>query len=169
MNFRRSIQNGAVLLALLGLLTPAPLRAANPLRASGISDVALADGGVLHGQLLDQQGSARAGVGVHCVSSGQVIGQTRTDAAGRFQFSGLKGGVVQIQSPLGGGVYRCWAHRTAPPSARNAVLIVQDGTVQRGQHGANLLNILSNPWVLTTLAALAIILPLTLDNKKDAS
>ena len=115
------IRGTAVALACLGMFVGQLARAAQPL----VNDVALARGGVVTGKVVDRQGAAQAGVEVRVVQQGQVIATTQTDSQGEFQVADLRGGVYQIETTQGVGVYRLWADQTAPPAANDGVLVPQ--------------------------------------------
>jgi hypothetical protein len=90
-----------------------------------------------------------------------------TDAAGQFSVPGLTGGVYQVETLKGGGVFRLWAPRTAPPAAFESAMIVQGDQVVRGANG-QLLSWLGNPWVLGAIVATAIAVPLALAKKSGS-
>lgn len=137
-----------------------------------IQDVALQDHGVFTGTVLDKDGAARAAVPVAVSRQGQVVARTETNAAGQFTVQGLTGGVYEVQTPVGAGVYRLWAPRTAPPAAQTMAMVTPDQSVVRAQmglqNGGSALSWLANPWVLAGVVAAAIAIPLALDDD-DAS
>lgn len=96
-------------------------------------DVALADGGVLFGQIVDPQGKALAGRQVTLQTAGRQVIQTTTDNQGRIRVAGLTGGVYQVTAMDQQQAYRLWAPQTAPPAAQRGLMIVQDKEVVRGQ------------------------------------
>jgi hypothetical protein len=95
--------------------------------------VALHDGGVLYGQVVNAEAVARANADVVLFQQDRQVAATRTDRDGRFRFAGLKAGVYQLATPLGISQYRLWAPRTAPPAALASIVVVEDPVV-RGQH-----------------------------------
>lgn len=134
-----------------------------------IQDVSLKDGGVFTGTVLDENGAGRAATPVVVLRDGQVVAKTETDVQGEFTVSKLNGGVYQVQSTSGAGIYRLWAPRTAPPSAQEVAVVSPNSTIVRGQmRGGGALGWLANPWVLAGLVAAAIAIPLALDDD-DAS
>jgi hypothetical protein len=139
--------------------------------AAPVADVALADGGVLRGQVVDPQGAPLPYQTVAVRQQQRVIASTRTDQDGRFSISGLPGGVYQIASAEGAGVYRLWAPLTAPPAAQPAALIVSGQQVFRGQlgGGGGVRSFLTSPWVLAGLLAAAISIPIALSNREKIS
>jgi len=130
---------GAVLAASLlvvGLCGPQAAVAALPAgRTPLVIDVALADGGLMVGQVVDAQGQALAGTDVSLCIAGRTIATAESDAKGLFAFRGLQGGVYQLTAAEGQAIYRVWATGTAPPSARQAALVVAGEDLARGQFG----------------------------------
>ena len=135
-----------------------------------VQDVALQDRGVFSGAVVDQNGAARGSVPVTISKQGEVVAQTETDAAGRFSVQGLTGGVYEVKTPVGSGVYRLWAPRTAPPAAQSVAMVMPDNVVraQLGLNNGSAFGWLANPWVLAGVVAAAIAIPLALDDD-DAS
>jgi hypothetical protein len=166
----RMIQGAAVALACMGMFVGQFARAAQPL----VTDVALARGGVLTGKIVDRQGAPQTGETVRVIHQGQVVGTAQTDAGGEFNVADLRGGVYQVETTQGAGVYRLWAAQTAPPAANDGVLVVHGDDAVRGAScdpcgGGGLLGVLANPWVLAGIVAAAIAIPLLLDDDDDAS
>lgn len=163
----------AVCLAVTGFCMPQPLFAAGgPNRPAGLMDVELRDGGVLFGQVVDQQGVPLADVSVTLLNGEQKLAETQTDARGVFAFQRLRGGVCQVTAAEGIGAYRVWAPGTAPPSAEPGALLVAGTDLVRGNMGAALNDCgcwmryhLSNPLVLAGLTATAIAVPIALHNQ----
>lgn len=156
----RPLKLTAVSLACWGLLVPAQLVTADPPRpisvanapwprldnaSSGIPaqaaaaakpsivDVQLADRGRLYGVVVDPQGSPKAGVAVRVGQFERQVAESRTDESGRFSVSGLRGGTYQLAINGSGSVVRAWAPNTAPPGAKQCVLIVTGQGIARGQ------------------------------------
>jgi len=124
------IANGTLLAVVASLVTLSrPALAESP----AIPDVALQKGGVLHGQLLDKSGKAKAATPVVVAQNGKIVVVAKTDKQGRFNIRAMRGGVYQIESEHGHGVYRLWAPQTAPPAAKPGVLMVTDDSIVRGQ------------------------------------
>jgi hypothetical protein len=117
--------------ACIGLIIPSWSFAAPP--GAATNDVALRAGGVLLGQVVDQQGIARPDSPVSIQYAGNEVVRTTTDQNGVFAAKGLRGGQYQLLTPDGGSTCRLWAPDTAPPSARPAALIVAGNDVVRGQ------------------------------------
>ncbi len=162
------IRGTAVALACLGMFVGQFARAAQPL----VTDVALAQGGILNGKVVDRQGAAQARVAVHLVRDGEMVAASETDAQGEFHVAGLRGGVYQVETSQSVGVYRLWAEQTAPPAANEGILIVNGDDAVRGNQcgpGGGVLGFLANPWVLAAIVAAAIAIPLALDDDDDQS
>ena len=171
------IRGMAVCLAVAGICLPQPLLAAVQTDQSpAATDVALHQGphgNVLTGRVLDQQGTPQTNARVFLLARGQKLTETTTDPSGSFGFANLRGGVYQVVSAGGVGVYRVWTPGTAPPSAQPAALIVAGDDLVRGQwrpirHGcANMKFWLSHPCVIAGLAATGVLVPVLLINCDD--
>lgn len=167
MKLARIVRGTMVALATIGMLIP-QLALGAPTVAGQLGptvrDVALESGGRLRGQVLDGQGVPVPGIQVAIAQQGHVIATATTDAQGRFEVTGLRGGVYQVATDRGTAMYRLWAPRTAPPAAASSALIVDDGTIVRGgMGGGGVIGFLSNPWVLGAIVAAAIAIPLAID------
>ena len=159
--------------AVAGCCLPQTALAAQPADrpSSVVTDVALQNGGVLLGQVVDPQGSALSAVSVSLHSGDQQLGANQTDGSGYFVFRGLRGGTYQLVAAKGHGVFRAWAPGTAPPSAQQGALLVAGEETVRGQFG-QLKFWLSNPWVIAGFVTAAVAIPVALYNtgeKKSAS
>jgi hypothetical protein len=167
MRMNRLLCCSAITWACAGLLIPRLAVASGPaptVARQAAQDIALADGGVLQGQVIDTANVAVPGCEVVLIKDGQEVARTRTDPEGRFALSGLRGGVYQVLASGGGGLYRLWSPRTAPPAARANAMVVT-GPVVRGQWGGGqALNLLSNPWVVAGAATAGIAIPIALDD-----
>jgi hypothetical protein len=149
----------------MGICVPQVAFAVEP--APAILDVALADGGVLHGQVVNAQGAGAAGMPVYIRTQDRDVAAATTAADGSFAVQGLKGGVYQVSTLQGHGVYRLWSPGTAPPVAQNgAVLYTQSSAVdsnvvhytQNGD-GGGLKTFLTNPLVIAGIVATAVAVP----------
>jgi hypothetical protein len=102
-----------------------------------------------------------------------------TNAEGAFSAAGLKGGVYELSTPTSRGVYRLWAPRTAPPAARQGVMLVSGPETVLGQYGPPPSQgpfgtamgwISEHPFITAGIVATAIAVPLALqDDDDDAS
>ena len=100
---------------------------------SAVIDVELRPGGVLRGVAVDENGHFQAGIAISARRSDAQITQVTTDKAGRFEISGLHGGVYQIVVDGSQRNCRVWQAGTAPPTARRDLLLVTGIPVERGQ------------------------------------
>lgn len=96
-------------------------------------DLALANDGVLQGQLVDGSGTAISQRQIAIWSNGQQVAQVDTQIDGTFCVRGLRGGVHVLTTDQVGTVCRFWSEGTAPPSAARQLLVINDATVARGQ------------------------------------
>lgn len=140
-----------VALVCIGLMLPHTVLGAAPAPQVKITDVALGNGGILVGQVVDQQGLGIAGAQVVVLQQGRKPVQTVADNTGKFQAAGLNGGTAQVVTAGGQGIYRLWAANTAPPAANRSALLLSNGPVVRGQMGG------MGGWLLPALAAGGII------------
>jgi hypothetical protein len=150
-----------VSLAVLGMCLPGMAFAASPAPAPAVVDVAMADGGVLHGQLVDLQGGNAAGVPVAVKAQNQQVLRTTTLKDGHFTVEGLRGGVYQVAAGQGQGVYRLWTAKAAPPSAQKHAIVFTAGG------GAKML--LANPIVIAGVVATAVAVPVAVANSRPSS
>ncbi|MEI8373993.1 MAG: carboxypeptidase-like regulatory domain-containing protein [Planctomycetota bacterium] len=149
-------------LALAGLCLPTTGWAdATALPAPQIADVALRDGGVLVGQMVNGQNAPQSGVRVSLQDvQNREVAATVTDRQGSFAISGVRGGVYQVVTPQGRQVYRLWSPGIAPPSAQQGILLVAPGETVRGGLGDGCIrNFVSNPLVIGAAIATAVAVP----------
>jgi hypothetical protein len=171
----RFVRGSLIAIAALGLCIPQVALAATPTPTPPVMDVALGDGGVLHGQVVDLQGSGQAGVPVFVKAQARSVATTVTSADGTFNVQGLRGGVYHVAAAKGQGVYRAWSAGTAPPAAqKTAMVYTQNGTVPSdvvvytaGGFAPKML--LTNPIVIAGVVATAVAVPVALANSHPAS
>jgi hypothetical protein len=163
MKFQR-LGSIASTIACIGMSLPMSAMAATPAPAAVNSDVALRTGGLLVGQVVDQQGVAKAGTPVSVQFAGKEVVSTTTDANGVFAAKGLRGGQYQLITPQGASPCRLWAADTAPPSARPAALVVSGNETARGQMpgGAWVDWMKAHPYITAGTVVTAIAVPLAL-------
>jgi hypothetical protein len=138
-------------LALAGCCLPTTARTAeaNVLPPPQIADVALYDGGLLVGQIVNAQNAPQGGVAVALQDmQNRQVAAAVTDKGGKFAIRGVPGGVYQLVTPQGRHVYRVWAPRMAPPSAQQGILLVVPDRTVRGQLGNG--SFLNQPAVVGT-------------------
>lgn len=166
MKIGRLVRGMMISLAALGVCLPELALAASPPTSPAVVDVAMADGGVLHGQVVDLQGAATTGVPVSVKAQNQEVIRTTTAKDGHFTVQGLRGGVYQVAAGEGQGVYRLWTANAAPPSAqKNAIVFTQNGSMG----GGGLKMLLTNPIVIAGVVATAIAVPVALANSNPSS
>ncbi len=156
-------------LATSSLCLPQVLFAAAPGQAPTPQtiDIALADGGVLHGQVVDLQGAPVQGLPVAVKAKDQVAATTTTSADGRFAVKGLKGGVYHVAAGKGQGAYRLWSKGTAPPSANQGAIVYTANGAAAGAGGLKML--LANPVVIAGVVATAVAVPIAVANSRPSS
>jgi hypothetical protein len=157
----------AVSLATLGLCLPQVAFAQAAPAAPPVVDIAMADGGVLHGQVVDLQKGGVAGVPVSVKMQNREIAKTTTQSDGRFTVPGLRGGVYQVAAGQGQGVYTLWTANAAPPSAQKNAIVYTQNAGNGG--GGTMKMLLANPIVIAGLVATAIAVPIALANSHSAS
>lgn len=160
------IRSVAASLAVLGLCLPQVAFAESAPATPAVVDVAMADGGVLHGQVVDLQKGGAANVPVTVRTQGNDVAKTTTQKDGRFTVQGLRGGVYQVAAGQGQGVYRLWTANAAPPSAQNNAVVYTQNT--NGKSGG-LKTFLANPIVIAGIVATAIAVPVALANSHSSS
>jgi hypothetical protein len=94
------------------------------LPAPVVRDIALQERNTLHGQVVDSEGMALANYEVWIAREDGPVHKTRTDAAGCFVVPELDAGTYRIDAAAGGGKFRLWEAKKAPPSAPSNVLLV---------------------------------------------
>lgn len=157
-----------VAIAMVGLGVSSTAFAASPeTEKPHVIDVALGEGGVLLGQVVNTQGVSEANTPVKLFDGEKELAVSKTDDNGYFAFRGLRGGMYQLSAAEGTGVYRLWAPRTAPPSANKGALLVAGEDLARGQTGARIRSWLSNPWVVAGIVATAVAVPVAIHNDDD--
>jgi len=163
----------AAALACVGMVVPPAAFAAEP--AAGATDIALRQGGLLVGQVVDRQGVPQANRTVSIQYGPHEIVRTVTDQNGTFAAQGLRGGQYQLVTHEGISVCRLWAANTAPPAARPAALVVTGNQVVRGQWGAagplhgSVEWVKAHPYITAGVVAAAIAIPLALADDDDYS
>jgi len=164
MKIGKFVRGIMILLAIVGICLPELALAAPPTAPPAVIDVAMADGGVLHGQVVDLQGGNTTGVSVSVRSQDKEITRTTTAKDGRFAVQGLRGGVYQVAAGEGQGVYRLWTAKAAPPSAqKNAIVFTQ------GFFGGGPKMLLANPIIVAGVVATAVAVPVAIANSNPSS
>ncbi len=171
----KRLQTVLAALACGGTVCPNLALAVEP--ASAAKDVALRPGGLLVGQVIDQQGTPRANSPVVVLQNDQAVVNTTADANGVFAAQGLRGGQYQIITPDGQKLCRFWAADTAPPSAADSAVVVAGTDVVRGQwappaapisYGGRWLDwVRSHPYITAGVVAAAIATPIAIAASDD--
>jgi hypothetical protein len=97
-----------------------------------VRDIALGQGGVLSGKVLDAQGKAISNVPIQVQQEGHLIAHVVTDTSGQFSVRQLTGGIYSISTPNQQDSFRIWSADAAPPIAARAIEMT-DGQIIRGQ------------------------------------
>jgi hypothetical protein len=166
MKTARLVRCAMLAMATLGTCAPQFALAGETAQKPAVVDIALQDGGTLHGQVVDLQGAKVQGVSVAVKTQDRDVATATTTADGRFSVAGLRGGVYQVAAGNGQGVYRLWSAGTAPPAAqKGAIVYTQYGSPGRSTWKM----ILTNPIVIGGAIATAIAVPVALANSHSAS
>ncbi len=175
MKFAVITRGVAVSLAVLGICLPQHLLASTPAKQTPVVvDVALGQGGVFIGQVVDTNGAVKAKTTVSLRLGDRELAKAKTDANGFFAFSGLRGGVYQVAAAKGVSAFRVWAERTAPPTAEKGALIVSGkdvvrANIHRGGHtGAWMKYYLANPWVVAGIVTTSVAVPVGIHNSSSS-
>lgn len=133
----KTLQRVVTAIACFGMIVPSAALSAEtaPKVATSSLDVALGEGGVFRGQVVDAHGAARAQAEVAVLYQGKEVVRTVTDERGVFAAQGLRGGQYQLVTEGQVAPFRLWTADAAPPVARPAALIVADGAIVNGQYG----------------------------------
>lgn len=127
-------QRLAAALACVGMLAQ-PALAGAPLSTPAVADVALQQGGLFAGKVVNAQGAPIAKTPVSVQQAGQEVASTVTNEEGVFAVQGLRGGLYQVVAADGAVTYRLWTAETAPPAANQSALIVTGDAIVNGQYG----------------------------------
>jgi hypothetical protein len=131
-------------------------------------DVALRQGGLVVGQVLNPAGVPQAGAVVAIRYADHEIVRTTTDANGIFAARGLRGGQYYLMTENGQSICRFWAPDTAPPSAQSTALILSGQDVVRGQYagpGHEWVEwIKCHPYITAGVVAAAIAIPIAMSD-----
>lgn len=133
---------------------------------TAVVDVALREGGILIGLVLDEQGMPVKGAPVSLSQQGRETARAATNDSGYFQVDNLRGGTYRIVAGPGHGLYRLWIPGTAPPIAESGALVYPADVVMRGQEGVQgpIARYMSNPWVVGGIVSGAVAIPVALHN-----
>jgi len=125
--------------AALGLLMPQTTFARERSQISPIRDVALQQGGTLHGTILSAQGQTAVGQTISLSSDGDFVAKAAVGMDGKFVIGGLRPGVYSVVAGDTRNVIRLWSETAAPPAATPELLLIdQQSQVVRGELGGHL-------------------------------
>jgi len=143
MTVLQGMRSFAIGLACAGMIWPAgvieaapptaPGQSKGPPQATVVQDVGLDGSGQLRGMVVNPSGTPIAHAVVVVQSGDREVGRAETDGLGRFAVGPLHGGTYQLKVGGQGRLVRLWAANTAPPAAKNMVLVVLGGNLVRGQ------------------------------------
>lgn len=171
-------QRAAAALACVGMLVQ-PALAASPVAvpaAPAVADVALADGGLFTGKVVNAQGAPIAKTNVSLQQAGHEVAKTVTNEDGVFAVQGVRGGLYQVVSEGGVVSYRLWAPNTAPPAANQTAMVVTGEAILNGQYmpgcetghgGGALAWVRNHPLLVAAGIATAIAVPLAIADDDD--
>ena len=140
----------------------APGDTALPSSANRATDIALGAQGILTGRVVDASGNALAAAPLVIRYGDHEVARAVTMGDGSFSVANLRGGVHQVVVGPHQAALRLWSKETAPPSARDQLLVVAGDNVVRGNLGPAGLGVLG---ATTGIAIAALIV--ALDNKSD--
>lgn len=100
-----------------------------------LEHVALHDGGVLQGALVDTNGRPLEGQTVLLAKAGTVVVTAETNAEGRYAIKGVEDGVYQVVSAGKAANYRVYT-ANAPAGAKQGVIHVVSPEMARANLGA---------------------------------
>jgi hypothetical protein len=167
MRIGKMLNGVLVTLAVCGFCLPEPLLSAAGTEGPVATDVALRDGGVLVGQVVDTHGVGVAGTDVSVRQGANSPMAAKTTADGSFAVEGLRGGVYQIAAADGHGVFRLWSAGTAPPAADSQARLVAGKDVIRGQDESHpWKTFLTNPFVIAAVVCAAVAIPVAIHNSR---
>jgi len=178
MRLFRAIRGLLVVLATFNIVLPTRTVVAAAQRAQQLNvrkdlvHVALGKNGQMQGQLVDPQGKPLADhpVAIYDARRAQPnpkpIAEGRTDAKGRFTFHELRPSAVIVVADDSVAVCQCWNSNLAPPSAKQDILLVTDGKIERGQSPIGEL-LFANPIIMALLIIAAIAIPVAIHDAQD--
>ena len=128
-----SIRSGISVALSVAMIMGSPLLAAEPADVR-TTDYRLGANGVLTGSVLNQIGQPVGGLPVEVFHMDQRIAVVASDANGSFSVDGLRNGQHTVKLGASRRAVRFWRNSSvAPPTAQNAMAIVVDEAIVRGQ------------------------------------
>ncbi len=157
-------------IACLGTMIPTSVVAASGAEVPTSSDIALREGGLLVGQVVNSQGNAVVNAPVSIRYANHEVVRTASDERGVFAARGLRGGQYELLTEQGSSTCRLWAADTAPPSAKPSALLVSGNSMVRGQgavqNGIGWMK--THPYLTGTAIAAAIAIPIAVSDDDDS-
>jgi hypothetical protein len=89
-----------------------------------VTDVTLADEGLLTVRAIDSAGNPAGGRNVRLLAHGAPVASVTTDSSGIFQVSGLREGLHEIEVDSASTSVRLWEEGAAPPHAEETACVV---------------------------------------------
>ncbi|ASV72641.1 hypothetical protein THTE_0039 [Thermogutta terrifontis] len=170
---------GILALAILLCLAVGQAQAGNPesQQATGnrprIPDIRLVGRNTLQGTVVSPQGAPLANVllTLYRPDSPKALTHARSDRQGRFQIVGITPGIYHLRvEPDSLATVRVWDATTAPPSARDQLLVVVGTQTIRGQRQVDELLTIDDKLVVGGMVAAAIAIPIAIANSdKDVT
>ena len=160
--------------SVLAAVQPAAVNALS-ITESVAADIALQRGAILQGQVVNSEGIGVPNEPVR-LTNGKQHWQTQTNEHGCFQLTSLRGGTYQFQAAGQKQLLRAWSAGTAPPRARQGLLVTPPTDVFRGQRVVspttnNFFRVakhhLTNPVVITGITLTAVAIPVAIHNSDD--
>ncbi len=133
-----------------------------------VVDIALTKDGCLGGGVVSPQGKPVEKSQISLRQQGKTIAKLASGKQGGFSFSKVRSGTYELETRAGICRCRIWTNRAAPPSAVPAVMIVDGKTLVRGQHSMSEF-FTSDPLLLGSIVAAAIIIPIAIHEARDDS
>jgi hypothetical protein len=100
---------------------------------TSVVDVALGEGGVLRGSVVDHHEVPQPSSNVIVYRDGQMVAGAKSNDKGEFCISGLAGGVYMVACGPSAQMIRAWIWKTAPPAAKPDLKVTSQSLVVRGQ------------------------------------
>ncbi|MEQ8849605.1 carboxypeptidase-like regulatory domain-containing protein [Botrimarina sp.] len=131
------MQRVAAAVACVGMLAQ-PVVAATPVAAPqavpAVADIALGEGGLFTGKVVNAQGAPVGHSPVSVRLADRPVAEATTNAEGVFAVAGLGSGLYTVVADNGQVTYRVWEAGIAPPVANKSALIVTGQEVLAGQY-----------------------------------
>lgn len=151
----KSFGNLLAALAIVGMAVP--VQAADAPAKRTIQDVQLTKDNLLLGVVVGSTGQPEANAMVQISHGTQVVATIKTDTKGRYAVRGLRAGVHSVKTANHQETCRFWTAKTAPPTAKKALITANNEYVLRGQSGEGIGNVLLPLAFFGAVAAVTIV------------